>query len=131
MDRHQRSRRTCVWEHGLQSWRANSAGVAKRPRVSDLPPETPNATTRTFPIAAVAPPLESLLTTPPLQVNPYVFFADTLAAWAHQPARLQALTANLDDKQKMTMSGIMAAAEEMKKAAAAVPAGVHGLLAQR
>jgi hypothetical protein len=31
------SRRTCTCEYGLQSWRGDSAGVAKRPRELNLP----------------------------------------------------------------------------------------------
>ena len=37
------TRRTCRCEYGLQLCRGKSAGVAKRPRVSDVPPEISNA----------------------------------------------------------------------------------------
>ena len=61
-------------------------------------------------------------------MNPYVYFADTMNSVASNPARVEALTTQLDDKQRMVMQGIMAVAEEMRAAAAAVPPGVNGLL---
>jgi hypothetical protein len=49
------SRRACTCENGLQSWRGESAGVAKRPREPHLPPEIPTVTIRHFASLYVSP----------------------------------------------------------------------------
>jgi hypothetical protein len=49
------SRRACTCEYGLQSWRGESAGVAKRPREPHLPPEIPTVTIRHFASLYVSP----------------------------------------------------------------------------